>query len=166
MYFLIRHLFLVRFPPRNTDRRSQYPCVSPRFGKPRPASRNNIGKSRNSPLRYERAGVYVYTRTSDQRTITPRRIFTSGRIPPRLRLNLHFRWLRIESCISFFFAAFANNTRSRDLVVLKRKNQRPYVCITTRVRARALPSMKFQINLAARIPIKYIREKQRHSLQL
>lgn len=44
---------------------------------PRPASRNSIGKSRNSPFkRYEP----VVRRASDQRTITPRRIFTSGRM--------------------------------------------------------------------------------------
>lgn len=77
MRFLIRHLFLIRFPQKYRSAKPISLRFTRRTREPRSASWNRIGKSRNSPFkRYEPAA----RRASDQRTITPKRIFTSGRM--------------------------------------------------------------------------------------
>lgn len=135
MHFLIGHLFLVRFPQKYTDRRSQYPYRFTGIQKPRSASRNSIGKWGNSTLRYEP----TVHRASDQRTITPRGIFTSGRMRATIgsrscggftfSLAAH-RIMRL-SFLSFFhsFFFFLSFTALANLAVLKRKNCRSRVCI-------------------------------------
>lgn len=116
--------------------------------KPRPASRNSIGKSRNSPFkRYEP----VVRRASDQRTITPRRIFTSGRMHAigynvgEFTFSLAAYRIIRSPFSSFSFFRNANNTRMRfhDLLVLKRKNRQSYVPMNQYARDW---STKFQIN--------------------
>jgi len=100
IHFLIRHLFLVRFPPKY---RSPKP-ISLRFTgiqKPRPASRNSIDKSKISPFKI-RVDVH---RASDQRTITRWRIFTSGRMRATAA-TAEFKFSLVAHRIMRFFHSF------------------------------------------------------------
>lgn len=116
---------------------------------PRPASRNSIGKSRNSPFkRYELA----VRRASDQRTITPRRIFTSGRMHATgygageftFSLAAH-RVMQFFLFLPFLFSRRSRTTRARGPTIClywSVKNRQSYMRMTNTCDW----STKFQIN--------------------
>lgn len=102
--------------------------------KSRSASRNSIGKWGNSTLRYEP----TVHRASDQRTITPKGIFTSGRMRATIgyscggftfSLAAHRIMRFFFLSIFFFFLSFAVLA---NLAVLKRKNCRSRMYLTSR----------------------------------